>query len=175
MDRSAPRKSRREKPVDNVHISPIAGFVATLAFVAAIVGANILDKAHAGDTITGAWVIVFMLFGLYILFALKVAQQWEKAVAAIQNLPPRAALVKRRGASVAQIRTENIPLYSVTADEVDALEEQLARTHGESLSKLDSVARETADPSIPVQLVDWETVTTLSHNLYDAGTRKPCP
>jgi regulator of protease activity HflC (stomatin/prohibitin superfamily) len=73
-------KGRREKPVDNVHISPIAGFVATLAFVAAIVGANILDKAGAGEALTGAWVIVLMLFGLYILFALKVAQQWEKAV-----------------------------------------------------------------------------------------------
>jgi len=36
-------------------------------------------------------------------------EQWEKAVATIQNLPPRVALVKRRGAGVAQIKTENIP------------------------------------------------------------------
>ncbi len=80
-DQNQPQpRSRREKPVDNMHISPIAGFISALAFIAAIVGANILDNAHAGDTLTGAWVIVFMLFGFYILFALKVAQQWEKAV-----------------------------------------------------------------------------------------------
>jgi len=80
-DQNQPQpKSRREKPVDNIHISPISGFIATLAFVAAIVGASILDAAHVGDVITAAWVIVFMLFGMYILFALKVAQQWEKAV-----------------------------------------------------------------------------------------------
>jgi len=80
-DQNQPQsRSRREKPVDNIHISPISGFVCVLAFLTAIIGANILDGAHAGDVITGAWVIVFMLFGLYILFALKVAQQWEKAV-----------------------------------------------------------------------------------------------
>ncbi len=80
-DQSQPQtKSRREKPVDNVHVSPIAGFICTLAFLAAIVGANILDGAHASEVMTAAWVIVLMLFGIYILFALKVAQQWEKAV-----------------------------------------------------------------------------------------------
>jgi regulator of protease activity HflC (stomatin/prohibitin superfamily) len=80
-DQSQPQpRSRREKPVDNVHISPIAQFVGTLIFIVAIVGAIILDRAHAGDVIIWAWVIVFTLFGLYILFALKVAQQWEKAV-----------------------------------------------------------------------------------------------
>ena len=80
-DQNQPQgKNRREKPVDNIHISPIAGFVATLLYVAAVVGAVILDGVHAGDTVTAAWVIVFMLLGLYILFALKVAQQWEKAV-----------------------------------------------------------------------------------------------
>src|SRR5512143_2063432 len=80
-DQNQPQpKGRREKPIDNIHISPIAWFISVLAFIAAIVGANILDGAHVGDAITGAWVIVFMLFGMYILFALKVAQQWEKAV-----------------------------------------------------------------------------------------------
>ncbi len=73
-------RSRREKPVDNIHISPISGFICTLAYIAAIGGAVILDGIHAGDVIIAAWVIVFMLFGFYILFALKVAQQWEKAV-----------------------------------------------------------------------------------------------
>ena len=80
-DQNQPQsKNRREKQVDNIHISPISGFICTLAYIAAIVGAVILDGMHAGDTITAAWVIVFTLFGFYILFALKVAQQWEKAV-----------------------------------------------------------------------------------------------
>ena len=73
-------KSRREKRVDNRHISAISGFVFALALIAAIVGANTLEAAGADSTIIAAWVIVFMLFGIYILFALKVAQQWEKAV-----------------------------------------------------------------------------------------------
>jgi uncharacterized membrane protein (DUF485 family) len=73
-------RNRQEQPVDNFHISPISKFVGTLAFIVAILGASILSRAHAGDVIVAAWVIAFVLFGLYILFALKVAQQWEKAV-----------------------------------------------------------------------------------------------
>src|SRR5512143_1042965 len=73
-------RSRRERPVDNTHISPIAGFICALAFLAAIIGANILSSAGVGENPIAAWVILLMLFGLYILFALKVAQQWEKAV-----------------------------------------------------------------------------------------------
>ncbi len=80
-DQNQPQsKGRREKPVDNIHISPISGFIGTLAYIVAVVGAIIFDSMHAGDAIIAAWVIVFMLFGFYVLFALKVAQQWEKAV-----------------------------------------------------------------------------------------------
>jgi regulator of protease activity HflC (stomatin/prohibitin superfamily) len=80
-DQNQPQpKGRRERSMDNIHISPIAGFISTLAFIAAIVGAQILAGAHAGDVIVGAWVIVLVLLGIYILYALKVAQQWEKAV-----------------------------------------------------------------------------------------------
>jgi len=42
------------------------------------------------------------------------AEQWEKAVAAIQGLPPRVALVKRRGKGVVQLRTEPIGPYRIT-------------------------------------------------------------
>ncbi len=73
-------KSRREKPVDNVHISPIGGFIGALAFLVAVVGANILDGAHVSATTIATWVIAWILIGLYIMLALKVAQQWEKAV-----------------------------------------------------------------------------------------------
>ena len=80
-DQNQPQpKGRRDKPVDNVHISPISGFICTVAFLAAIVGASIMGGAHVDENLIAAWVIVLILFGLYILFALKVAQQWEKAV-----------------------------------------------------------------------------------------------
>ncbi len=73
-------KGRREKTVDNVHISAISGFIATLAYIVAVVGVIFLDGAHVSQVISAAWVIAFTLFGTYMLFALKVAQQWEKAV-----------------------------------------------------------------------------------------------
>jgi regulator of protease activity HflC (stomatin/prohibitin superfamily) len=81
-DQNQPQsKSRREKPVDNIHVSPIALLIAILLYITAMVGASLLDKiAHAGDVIVTAWILLFMLAGFYILFALKVAQQWEKAV-----------------------------------------------------------------------------------------------
>jgi regulator of protease activity HflC (stomatin/prohibitin superfamily) len=80
-DQNQPRsKARSEKVVDNVHISPIAGLVFTLVMIVAIVGAAILDNARAGDFIIAIWVTVLMILGFYFLFALKIAQQWEKAV-----------------------------------------------------------------------------------------------
>jgi regulator of protease activity HflC (stomatin/prohibitin superfamily) len=79
QDQVQPR-ARRERKVDTTHISPIAAFICVLAFIAAIYGATLLDNAGASDSVTGAWVVVVTLFGLYMLFALKVAQQWEKAV-----------------------------------------------------------------------------------------------
>ena len=80
-DQNQPQsKNRREKQVDNIHISAISGFIATLAYIVGIVGAVIMDDAHISSWIQATWAIGFMLFGTYILFALKVAQQWEKAV-----------------------------------------------------------------------------------------------
>ncbi len=73
-------KDRRERTLDTTHISPIAGFIATLAWIAAVIGAILLKNANASELLTGAWAVVLALFGLYILYALKVAQQWEKAV-----------------------------------------------------------------------------------------------
>ena len=73
-------KGQREKATDNTHISPIARFIFILLTIVAIWGAIILGNASASDTLVAAWLIVVMLIGFYLLFALKVAQQWEKAV-----------------------------------------------------------------------------------------------
>jgi len=73
-------KSRPDKAPDNIHISPIAGLVGGLIYVIAIIGAIVLDGNKAGGFATTAWAISFMLAGTILLFAIKVAQQWEKAV-----------------------------------------------------------------------------------------------
>lgn len=61
------------------HIPPIAGtifgFVMLITALGAIFGGN-----RFSDAAIGTWVIVWMLIGIYILFALKVASQWEKVV-----------------------------------------------------------------------------------------------
>ena len=80
-DQSAAQpKGRREKPVDNIHVSPIAGFIATMAYIIAVVGSIILDESRVNGLVITLWAIGWMLLGFYFLFALKVAQQWEKAV-----------------------------------------------------------------------------------------------
>jgi regulator of protease activity HflC (stomatin/prohibitin superfamily) len=65
---------------DNVRISAPAGFIAAVIYVAAVIGALLLENAGVSDTQIGIFVTVLILIGLYFLFALKVARQWEKAV-----------------------------------------------------------------------------------------------
>ncbi len=60
-------------------IPPIAGTLFAVFLVIATVGAIVMDGRQP-DWLIGGWVIFWMLIGLYILFALKVANQWEKAV-----------------------------------------------------------------------------------------------
>lgn len=60
-------------------IPPIAGTLFSLALVFAILGAVIMDGKQS-DALIGGWVVAWTMIGTYILFALKVANQWEKAV-----------------------------------------------------------------------------------------------
>ncbi len=63
----------------NQHIPPIAGTMFGVFLTAAILGAVLMD-GKAADGWIGAYVVGLSLVGTYILFALKVANQWEKAV-----------------------------------------------------------------------------------------------
>ncbi|MEP0806945.1 MAG: slipin family protein [Chloroflexota bacterium] len=63
----------------DLRISPIAGTIFAIALVIAILGAVFGDGKYS-DAVLGGWVIAWTLFGMYILFALKVASQWEKVV-----------------------------------------------------------------------------------------------
>lgn len=73
-------KGRSEKAPDTIHISSIAGLVAWVLYFVAIYGAFLLDRSNVAQWIIAVWVIVFVLLGFYMLFAIKVAQQWEQAV-----------------------------------------------------------------------------------------------
>ena len=71
-------KDARTAKIDQ-HIPPIAGALFTVFLVAGVLGAILMD-GKLGDGWIGAWVLGTLLVGTYILFALKVASQWEKAV-----------------------------------------------------------------------------------------------
>ncbi len=73
-------KGKSDKAPDNIHISPVGGFIATLFYIVAVWGTAVFDNYKFDQTLTAAWAIAFMLIGSYFLFAIKVAQQWEKAV-----------------------------------------------------------------------------------------------
>ncbi len=68
-----------QKPVDPFHISGIAGFLSALIFIAAIAVAVYLD-GKISDGWIALIVILASLIGTLVLFGLKVARQWEKAV-----------------------------------------------------------------------------------------------
>jgi len=71
-------KSLSKTQVDQ-HIPPIAiTFFGVFLFIA-VLGAVIGDGKYS-DIVIGIWVIAWTLPATYILFALKVASQWEKAI-----------------------------------------------------------------------------------------------
>ncbi|WKZ46885.1 MAG: slipin family protein [Anaerolineales bacterium] len=75
--KSVAQKSKSQK-VD-LRIPAIAGTLFGVFLLVAVFGA-IFGDGKINDNILGAWVLGWMLIGTYILFALKVASQWEKAV-----------------------------------------------------------------------------------------------
>ena len=62
------------------HISGIAGTIFAIFLAASVLGAIIMSENGVSDPIVGGYVSMTMLIGIYILFALKVASQWEKVV-----------------------------------------------------------------------------------------------
>ncbi|MBN1149366.1 MAG: slipin family protein [Anaerolineales bacterium] len=69
-----------EKKPDTVRINPIAGMLACLIFTVDIIVVILMDGWGISDWWILTWFTVVMLVAGYILFALKIAQQWEKAV-----------------------------------------------------------------------------------------------
>ncbi len=72
--------SQKNKPQKaDPHIPAIAGTLFGVILFVAVLGA-VLGDGKINDGVLGAWVFGWTLIGTYILFALKVASQWEKAV-----------------------------------------------------------------------------------------------
>ena len=69
------KKSQQPDP----HIPAIAGTIFGVLLVIAVLGAVIGDGKYS-DAVLGTWVVGWSFIGIYILFALKVANKWEKAV-----------------------------------------------------------------------------------------------
>ena len=80
MDSKLIKKTLQMKPAkQDQHISAIAGTLFGVAMVITTLGAVWGDGRYS-DAVIGTWVIGWTLVGIYILFALKVASQWEKVV-----------------------------------------------------------------------------------------------
>jgi hypothetical protein len=72
-------KDQTKTTKQDPHIPPIAGGIFTVCLIIATLGSIYLGS-NVSDISAGAWLTVWLLIGIYILFALKVASQWEKAV-----------------------------------------------------------------------------------------------
>ena len=70
---------KRKMAQADLHIPPIAGFLFAIFMIISVWGSIILE-GRVSDNLIGAWAVVWALIGIYFLFAIKVASQWDKAV-----------------------------------------------------------------------------------------------
>lgn len=75
----ARQAAKPEKAPDTLQISALAGTVFTILLIITILGAVLMDGRIA-DWIIGLYVSILALLATYVLFALKVAQQWQKVI-----------------------------------------------------------------------------------------------
>jgi regulator of protease activity HflC (stomatin/prohibitin superfamily) len=69
------RKPQKADP----YIPPIAGTVFGVFLLIAVLGV-VFGDGNYSDVVLGTWVLAWTFLGVYFLFALKVASQWEKVV-----------------------------------------------------------------------------------------------
>src|SRR5512141_2325366 len=73
------RGMKKQQP--DLHISGIAAFLFAICLIINIIGALVMaTKGGGGDLWPGVWTVVWLLIGMYLLFAVKVGSHWEKAV-----------------------------------------------------------------------------------------------
>lgn len=78
MSKEQSTRQRSQQP--DPHIPGVAGALFGIFMLAAILSAILMSENGVADNITGSTTIGLTLIGVYILFALKVALQWEKAI-----------------------------------------------------------------------------------------------
>jgi hypothetical protein len=73
------RPQGRQKP--DLHISGVAGALYAISMIILVLGVIWADqRTGISDTVMGVWTVFWILLGVYFLFWLKIASQWEKAV-----------------------------------------------------------------------------------------------
>ncbi|HRQ22240.1 MAG TPA: slipin family protein [Anaerolineales bacterium] len=72
-------KSMIKSNTSDPRIPPIAGTIFAVFLLIAVLGAVLGDGKYP-EVVLGGWVLIWTLIGVYILFALKVASQWEKVI-----------------------------------------------------------------------------------------------
>ncbi|MBC7879230.1 MAG: slipin family protein [Anaerolineales bacterium] len=79
MNTKFAKAGNEKRKKDDQHISPIAATLFGLFLIIAMMGA-IMGGDRYPDVLVTMWVVGWTLIGTYLLFAMKVASQWEKAV-----------------------------------------------------------------------------------------------
>lgn len=74
------RPNRELELMQRFRIGPVAITLSMLVFIADVLGALLLQSLDVPSNWIGGYFLVTLLAGLYVMFALKVAKQWEKAV-----------------------------------------------------------------------------------------------
>jgi len=80
QSQTAQTSAPTEKKVDNFHISTLGGFLGAVLIIVQILGTVTMDANGVDDLVIGVYSCVLTILALYILFALKIARQWEKAI-----------------------------------------------------------------------------------------------
>jgi hypothetical protein len=73
-------KSGKNNAIAAHQVSPASLFLFIVITILVVIAATVMDSYHVSDVIIAAVAVPVMLLALYILFALKMANQWEKAV-----------------------------------------------------------------------------------------------
>ena len=68
------------RPKSNVRISGVGGFLFTIIFAIAILAVGFMDTKGVTESVMIPFLIVMLLLATYILVAVQIASQWEKAV-----------------------------------------------------------------------------------------------
>jgi regulator of protease activity HflC (stomatin/prohibitin superfamily) len=73
-------KSGKNDAIASHQFSPASLFLFIVITILVVIAATVMDSYRVSDVIIAAVAVPVMLLALYILFALKMANQWEKAV-----------------------------------------------------------------------------------------------